>query len=145
MGVPKSWLRRLDKLEAGLPLPPVGAPYWPKAFEVIAVELGLAAREPDYTAALAAYRATKPPYGTEEAGLLHDHLLELGQRALDGVPACSAAEFAGLAAWLAANGAALPTVNGRKRDLDLGDGKTATLSGLTRRVAGGRRPTAAAS
>ncbi len=140
MSANKSWLRRLDKLDKGLPLPPAGAPYWFKAFEVIGAELGLAAREPDFAAALAAYRATRPPYGSEEAGLLHDHLLELGQRALDGVPACSAAEFAELAAWLAANGAALPTVNGWKRDLDLGGGETTTLSSLTWRVA--RGPTA---
>jgi len=86
---------------------------------------------------MAAYRATRPPYGGEEAGLLHDHLLELGQRALDGVPACSAAEFVELAAWLAAHGTSLPTVNGWKRDLDLGDGTTATLSGLTWRAARG--------
>ena len=86
---------------------------------------------------MAAYRATRSPYGTEEAGRLHDHLLELGQRALDGVPPCSAAEFAELAAWLVEHGAALPTVNGWKKDLDLGDGTTATLSGLTWRVARG--------
>ena len=114
---------------------PAGAPYWLKAFEVIAAELGLAAREPDFAAALAAYRATGPSYGGEEAERVHDHLWELGRRALDGVPACSAAEFAGLAAWLAEHGAALPTVNGWKRDLDLGDGATATLSDLTWRVA----------
>ena len=135
MSAHKSWLRRLDRLEAGLPVPPAGAPYWLKAFEVIAAELGLTTREPDFVAALAAYRAQRPPYGTEEAGLLHDHLLELGQRALDGVPACSAAEFADLAAWLAEHAGALPTVNGWKKDLDLGDGTTVTLSDLTWRVA----------
>ena len=139
MSAHKSWLRRLDKLEAGLPLPPAGAPYWLKAFEVIAAELGLAAREPDFAATLAAYRATVPPYGGEEACLLHDHLLELGSRALDGVPPCSAAEFADLAAWLAEHGASLPTVNGWKKDLDLGGGETATLSGLTWRVARGAK------
>ena len=137
MSAHKSWLRRLDRLEAGLPLPPAGAPYWLKAFEVIAAELGLTTREPDFAAALAAYRATRPPYVTEEAVLRHDHLLELGQRALDGVPPCSVAEFAGLAAWLAEYGAALPTVNGWKKDLDLGDGTNATLSVLTWRVAKG--------
>ena len=92
---------------------------------------------PDFAATLAAYRATQPPYGGEEAGRLHDHPLELGHRALDGVPPCSAAEFAGLAAWLAANGGSLPTVNGWKKDLDLGGGETATLSGLTWRAARG--------
>ena len=59
------------------------------------------------------------------------------------MPACSAAEFAGLAAWLAERGAALPTVNGWKKDLDLGGGSTATLSSLTSRVAWG--PTAEGS
>ena len=140
MSAHKSWLRRLEKLEAGLPLPPAGAPYWLKAFEVVGAELGLAAREPDFAATMAAYRATRSPYGTEEAGRLHDHLLELGQRALDGVPPCSAAEFAALAAWLAEHDGSLPTVNGLKKDLDMGYGETATLSGLTWRVA--RGPTA---
>ena len=137
MSANKSWLRRLDKLDAGLPLPPAGAPYWLKTFEVIGAELALAARESDFAAVLAAYRATEPPYGTDEAGRLHEHLLELGQRALDGVPPCSAAEFAGLAAWLAEHGAALPTVNGWKKDLEVGDGTTTTLSGLTWRVSRG--------
>ena len=137
MSAPKSWLRRLAKLDAGLPLPPAGAPYWLKSFEVVGAELGLANREPDFATALAIYRATVPPYGTEEAVRLHDHLLELGLRALDGVPPCSAAEFAALAAWLAEHGAALPTVNGWKKDLEVGDGTTATLPGLTWRVARG--------
>ena len=134
MSANKSWLRRLDKLEAGLPLPPAGAPYWLKTFEVVAAELGLTTREPDFAAALAAHRATQHPYGSEEAGRLHDHLLELGQRALDGVPACSAAEFAGLAAWLAVHGAALPTVNGWKKDLEVGSGTMVTLYDLTWRA-----------
>lgn len=133
----KSWLRRLAKLDAGLPLPPAGAPYWLRSFEVIGAELGLAAREPDFPAALAAYRAQRPPYGTEAAGVLHDHLCELGRRALDGVPACSAAEFAQLAAWLAEHGATLPTVNGWKKDIEVGGGETATLSGLAWQVARG--------
>ena len=143
MSAHKSWLRRLAKLDKGLPLPPAGAPYWLKAFEVIGAELGLAAREPDFAAALAAHQAQKPPYGTEEAVRRHDHLLELGLRALDGVPACSAAEFAALAAWLAEHGGSLPTVNGWKKDLDLGDGTMTTLSSLTWRVA--RGPTAEGS
>ena len=137
MSAHKSWLRRLDKLEAGLPVPPAGAPYWLKSFEVVGAQLGLADREPDFAAALAAYRATVSPYGGEAAVLQHDHLLELGLRALDGAPACSVAEFAELAAWLAEHGATLPTVNGWKKDLDLGGGETATLSGLTWRVARG--------
>ena len=143
MSANKSWLRRLAKLDAGLPLPPAGAPYWVRSFEAIGAELGLATREPDFPAAMAAYRAQRPPYDTEEAGLLHDHLLELGQRALDGVPPCSVGEFAELAAWLAAHGGSLPTDNGWKKDLDLGDGMTATLSDLTWRVA--RGPTAGGS
>ena len=135
-----SWRRRLAKLEAALPRSLPGAPYWLNAFEVIGVGLGLAVREPDFPAALAAYRALRRPYGTDEAIRLHDHLWELGRRALDGVPACSVAEFAELAAWLAAHGEAIPTVNGWKQDLDLGGGATATLSDLTWRVH--RGPTA---
>ena len=55
-------------------------------------------------------------------------------RAPAGVPPCSAAEFADLAAWLAARRGALPTVNGWKDDLDVGDGTTVTLPGLTWRA-----------
>ena len=134
MSAHKSWLRRLAKLDAGLPLPPAGPPYWLRSFEVIGVELGLTTREPDFAAVLAAYRATRPPYGTDEAGLLHEHLCELVWRALDGVPACSAAEFAQLAAWLAEHGGSLPTANGWKNDIEVGGGETATLSGLTWRL-----------
>ena len=134
MSANKSWLRRLAKLDEGLPWPPAGSPYWRKAFEFIGADLGLAAREPDYAAALAVYRKWQPPYGSVAAERSHGHLVELGRRALDGVPPCSAAEFAGLAAWLAAHGASLTTVNGWKQDLDLGDGETATLSGLTWQV-----------
>ena len=137
MSAHKSWLRRLAKLDAGLPLPPAGAPYWLKSFEVIGAQLGLADREPDFAAALAVYRRWTPPYGGAAAERSHEHLCELGRRALDGVPPCSVAEFAGLAAWLAEYGAALPTVNGWKKDLDLGDGTNATLSVLTWRVAKG--------
>ena len=118
-------------------MPPAGAPYWLKSFEVIGAELSLTTREPDFNAALAAHRAQRPPYGTEEATRRHDHLLELGQRALDGVPACSAAEFAGLAAWPAERGGSLPTVNGWKQDLDLGGGEATTLYDLTWRAARG--------
>ena len=143
MSAHKSWLRRLAKLDAGLPLPPAGAPYWLKAFEVVGAELGLTTREPDFAAALAIYRKWQPPYGGVAAERSHEHLCELGRRALDGVPPCSVVEFAELAAWLAANGASLPTVNGWKKDLDLGDGTTATLSGLTWRVQ--RGPTAEGS
>ena len=138
MSAPKSW-RRLDKRDEGLPMPPAGTPYWRKAFAVIGADLGLAAREPDFAAVLAAYRAQGPPYGGEEAGRRHDHLLELDWRAIDGLRACSVAEFAGLAAWLAEYGGAIPTANGWQQDLDLGDGTTATLSDLTWRAARGRR------
>ena len=143
MSAHKSWLRRLAKLDAGLPLPPAGAPYWLKSFEVIGAELGLAAREPDFAAALTIYRRWTPPYGGVAAERSHEHLLELGRRALDGVPPCSVVEFAELAAWLAEHGGAIPTVNGWKQDLDLGGGATATLSDLTWRVQ--RGPTAEGS
>ena len=137
MSAHKSWLRRLAKLDAGLPLPPAGAPYWLKSFEVIGAQLGLADREPDFAAALAVYRRWTPPYGGAAAERSHEHLCELGRRALDGVPPCSVAEFAVLAAWLADRGPSLPTVNGWKKDLDVGGGATATLSDLTWRVARG--------
>ena len=143
MSAPASWRRRLAKLEAALPRPLPGSPYWLNAFEVIGVGLGLAAREPDFPAALAAYRGLRRPYGTGEAVRLHDHLWELGRRALDGVPACSVAEFAGLAAWLAAHGGALPGGAGWPPAIDVGDGTTATLSDLWWRA--GRGATAAGS
>ena len=138
-----SWRRRLAKLEAALPRSLPGAPYWLNAFEVIGVGLGLAAREPDFPAALAAYRGLRRPYGTGEAVRRHDHLWELGRRALDGVPACSVAEFAGLAAWLAANGAGLPGGAGWPPAIDVGDGTAVTLPDLAWRV--GKGPTAAGS
>ena len=127
------WDRRLRKLNAGLPQPPAGARYWLQLFEQLGELQGLAAREPDFSGLLKSYRALRPPYG-EEAERLHGHLCELSARAEAGVPPCSAAEFAGLAAWLAANGESLPTVTGWKKDLDLGDGTTTTLHDLTWRV-----------
>jgi len=139
MSASKSWLRRLDKLEAGLPPQPAESPYHLRAFEALGELQGLAARQPDFTGLLRAYRGLRPPYGTEKAGRLHDHLLGLSGRAEAGGPPRSAAAFAGLAAWLAGYGPCLPTVNGWKQDRDLGDGTTATLSGLTWRVAPFRR------
>ncbi len=136
------WDRRLRKLEAGLPHPPAGARYWLELFAGLGERDGLARREPDFAGLVRAYRALRPPYG-EEADRLHGHLAELTRRWLGGVPPCSAAEFAGLAAWLAEHGAALPTVNGWKQDLEVGDGTTATLSDLTWRVS--RGPTAGGS
>jgi hypothetical protein len=47
---------------------------------------------------------------------------------------CSAVEFADLAACLAANGGSVPTVNGWKKEIDLGDGTTTTLYDLSWRV-----------
>ena len=143
MSAHKSWLRRLAKLDAGLPLPPAGAPYWLKSFEVIGAELGLTAREPDFATALAIYRKWQPPYGGVAAERSHGHLCELGRRALDGVPPCSVAEFAGLAAWLAANGAGLPGGAEWPPAIDVGDGTTVTLPDLTWRVQ--RGPTASGS
>ena len=136
------WTRRLDRLQAALPDPPAGSPYWHDSLARIGYALRLADREPDYAGAIEAYGALRPPYGGE-AQRLHDHLFELVGRAADKTPPCSAAEFAGLAAWLAANGGTLPTTNGWKNDLDLGDGTTATLSDLTWCV--GRGPTATGS
>ena len=143
MSGPAGWERRLKKLDAALPLPPAGARYWLELFEMLGELQGLAAREPDFAGLLRAYRAMRPPYDAVAAEGLHGHLGELSARAEAGVPPCSAVEFAGLAAWLAANGGSLPTVGGWKKDIELGDGTTTTLSDLTWRV--GRGATAAGS
>ena len=136
------WTRRLDKLQAALPDPPAGSAYWHDSLARIGYALRLGDREPDYAAAIRAYGELRPPYG-DEAERLHGHLCELVGRAADKTTPCSAAEFADLAAWLSAHGNALPTVNGWKNDLDLGDGATATLSDLTWRA--GQGPTAGGS
>ena len=136
------WTRRLDKLQAALPDPPAGSPYWFDSFARLGYAFRVGDREPDYAAVIEAYGVLRPPYG-DEAQRLHDHLCELVGRAADQTPPCSAAEFATLAAWLADHGDALPTVNGWKKDLDLGDGATTTLSDLTWRA--GQGPTAAGS
>jgi hypothetical protein len=57
-------------------------------------------------------------------------------RGVDGVPPCSAAEFAGLAAWLAMNGDALPTV-GWQKSLDVGGVPEVTLASLRWQVGRG--------
>ena len=135
MTTPGGWGRRLAKLEVGLPTPPPGSPYHAALLAQLGHLLGLARREPDFAAALAAYRALTPPYG-DEAGRLHDHLCALAARADAGVPPCSAAEFAGLAAWLAEHGEALPAT-GWKKEIAVGDGTTATLYDLKWRAAQG--------
>ncbi len=142
MSTPGGWNRRLDKLQAALPEPPAGSPYWHDSFARLGYAFRVGDREPDYAAAIRAYGDLRPPYG-DEAQRLHGHLCELIGRAADKTPPCSAAEFAVLAAWLADHGDALPTVNGWKNDLDLGDGATTTLSDLTWRA--GQRPNAAGS
>ena len=131
------WDRRLKRLDAALPQPPAGARHWLELFEMLGELQGLAAREPDFAGLLRAYRALRPPYDAEAAEGLHGHLCELSARAEAGVPPCSAAEFAGLAAWLAANGGSLPTVTGWKKDIELGDGTTTTLYDLSWRVGRG--------
>jgi hypothetical protein len=132
---PSGWSRRLAKLEAGLPTPPPGSPYYAALFAELGHLLGLARREPDFPATLAAYRALTPPYG-EEAVRLHDHLYELTARADAGIPPCSTAEFDRLAAWLVEHGEAL-SASGWKKEIDVGDGATATLYDLKWRVAQG--------
>ncbi len=69
-----------------------------------------------------------PPYG-DDAERLHWHLAELFGRAVDGVPPCSAAEFAEFAAWLAAHGDGLP-VFGWQWALEEGKRTAVTLAGL---------------
>jgi hypothetical protein len=128
MAATAAWLRRLGKVRGSLPPPPVGSRYWLKLFAAVGAEMRLSAREPDFAGVLAAYARLEPPYGAE-AEELHDHLLELFGRAVDGVPPCSAAEFAELAAWLAAHGDGLPTT-GWQKALDVGGGLEVTLAGL---------------
>ena len=135
------WTRRLDKLQAALPDPPAGSPYWHDSMQRLGYALRLGDREPDYAAAIEAYGELRPPYG-EEAERLHEHLCELVGRAADKTPPCSAAEFAVLAAWLAAHGDSLPSA-GWAKDIDVGDGVRVTLSDLTWRAA--RGPTAGSS
>ena len=135
------WTRRLDKLQAALPDPPAGSPYWHDSFARIGHALRLADREPDYAAAIQAYGELRPPYGGE-AERLHGHLCELLVRAADKTPPCSVAEFACLAAWLAAHGDALPSA-GWQKAIDVGDGATATLTDLRWRA--GQGATAAGS
>ena len=135
------WTRRLDKLEKALPDPPAGSPYWHDSLQRLGYALRLGDREPDYAEAIRAYGELRPPYG-DEAERLHEHLCELVGRAADKTPPCPAAEFAALAAWLAAHGDALPVGAGWPPAID-GGGATATLSDLRWRA--GQGPTAAGS
>jgi hypothetical protein len=137
MAATAAWLRRLRKVEEELPPPEPGSRHWLRLFAGVDVEMRLSEREPDFAGVYAAYAKLTPPYD-EEAGRLHDHLLELFGRADEGVPPCSAAEFAELAAWLAVNGDALPTTGGWAKELELGNGERVTLSHLRWQV--GRGP-----
>jgi hypothetical protein len=132
MAATASWLRRLGKVGDRLPVPPPGSRHWLRLFAGVDVDLRLSAREPDFAGLLAAYAKLTPPYG-DEAERLHDHLLELFGRADEGVPPCSAAEFAELAAWLEANGEGLPTT-GWQGALDAGGGREVTLASLRLQV-----------
>ena len=138
MSSPGGWTRRLDKLQAALPEPPAGSPYWHDSFARLGYAFRLGDREPEYAGALKAYGGLRPPYG-DEAERLHEHLCELLGRAVDKTPPCPAAEFATLAAWLTTHGDGLPGV-GWPKAIDAGDGATVTLS--DRRWRAGRGPTA---
>ena len=129
------WIRRLDRLQAALPDPPAGSPYWHDSFARLGHAFRLGDREPDYAAALEAHGELRPPYG-DEAKRLHEHLCELVGRAADKTPPCSAAEFAALAAWLADHGDALPGV-GWPKAIDAGDGVRVTLPDLRWRAGQG--------
>ncbi len=135
------WTRRLDKLQAALPEPPAGSPYWHDTFARLGYAFRLGGREPEYAGVLKAYGALEPPYG-DEADRLHGYLCELLGRAADGTPPCSAAEFAALAAWLATHGDTLPAA-GWAKDIDVGGGAKATLCDLRWRASQG--PSAAGS
>jgi hypothetical protein len=136
--MPAGWSRRLKRLDAVLPGPPVGSRQWLEVFAWADFHFRLSEREPDFAGVYAAYAKLTPPYG-EEAERLYRHLAELFGRADEGVPPCSAAEFAELAAWLAEHGDGLPTV-GWQRALDVGGGRNVTLSYLRWQVGFG--PTA---
>ena len=135
------WARRLDKLQAALPDPPPGSPYWHDTLARLGYALRLGDREPDYAAAILAYGELRPPYG-DEAGRLHAHLFELIRRAADKTPPCSAAEFATLVGWLSDHGDALPSA-GWAKAIDVGEGMTVTLTDLRWRA--GQGATAAGS
>jgi hypothetical protein len=140
--MPTGSSRRMQKLDAVLPVPPVGSRHWLEVFAGADFHFRLSEREPDFAGVYAAYAKLKPPYG-DEAERLYRHLAELFGRADEGVPPCSVAECAALAAWLAAEGESLPTIDGWKKHLDLGDGTTTTLYDLTWRLE--RGPAAAGS
>jgi hypothetical protein len=127
--MPAGWSHRLKRLDAVLPGPPVGSRHWLAVFAWADFHFRLSEREPDFAGVYAAYAKLTPPYG-EEAERLYRHLAELFGRADDGVPPCSAAEFAELSAWLEANGDGLLTTGGWLKQLDLGGGKVTTLESL---------------
>jgi hypothetical protein len=133
--MPAGWSRRLKRLDAVLPGPPVGSRHWLEVFAWADFHFRLSEREPDFAGLLAAYGRLVPPYG-EEAERLFRHLSELFGRAVDGVPPCSGAEFAELEAWLAAHGDSLPTF-GWGRALEEGGGAAVTLAGMRWQVGQG--------
>lgn len=130
-----AWIRRLKKLDEVMPQAPVGSRHWLELFGSADFHYRLTEREPDFVGLLAAYKRLAPPYA-DEAERLFRHLSELFGRAVDGVPPCSAAEFAELAAWFEANGDALPTI-GWQKALDVGGGPEVTLASLRWQVGRG--------
>ena len=96
-------LRAARAMADRLPSPPLTSRFWLTAFERCGGgEMRLAEREPDWARLLAAYRKVSAVPGPESEAL-HEWLSELFLRTQRGVPPCSEAEFAGLAAWFRAS------------------------------------------
>lgn len=122
------WKRTLDALNRTGPTPPFGTKFWHRCFEAAGWLHQLDAREPDWTATLAAHGGLTSPADPAVAAL-HEHLAELYRRALHGVPPCSVAEFRELAAWFAANEGSVPAAERDDLRRRLARGPTAFDSG----------------
>ena len=128
MSLARCWKRKLEAMQRKAPLPPLGTRFWRRAFEAIGYVHRLDAREPDWTATLAAYARLWSPDDPAVAGL-HRHLAELTRRAVHGVPPCGIAEFHDLAAWFAANESAVPAEDRADLRRRIARGATAPESG----------------
>jgi hypothetical protein len=141
MRSPRSRLRSLEHRAAKSPRRPARAPEgggpgprtdreWLARFEECG-QLGLLDGEPDFETALGAYRAAVEAVeaeGREDRNLPEwNWLAEMVERALDGRPPVTEAEFVDLSEWFEANKARLPQVLGV---VDLGDGESVSLANV---------------
>ena len=92
MSLARGWKRKLEAMQRKAPLLPLATKFWRSTFEEIGYVHRLAAREPDWTATLAAYARLSSPDNSAVASL-HRHLAELTRRAVHGVPPYGIAEF----------------------------------------------------